>query len=343
MKNKKPSIRDIAKQLNISTSTISFVLNGKAKEMRISDQLAEKVLKYVEQVGYKPNQIAQSLRTGKSKNISLMVEDISNAFFSKVARLIEEAAHQKGYRIIYCSTENDVEKTRELIRMFRDWQIDGYIMTPPAGVEEDIQALIDDKFPVILFDRFFPDLQTNYVIIDNFNSTYNATNHLIGQGYSKIAFITIESEQVQMNDRLSGYKSALKNNNLRPYVAELEFKDPDDRNIARVVSFLKDNRDIDAVIFATNYISIWGLQAIKDTGFLLPSEIGIVSFDDHDIFPLFVPTVSAVAQPIEEISREVINMMLNQLENSSLANSNEELVLPAKLIIRESSRKKKLD
>lgn len=125
MRNKKPSIRDIAKHLNISTSTISFVLNGKAKEMRISDQLAERVLNFVNEVGYKPNQIAQSLRTGKSKNISLMVEDISNTVFSRVARLIEEAAHQKGYRIIYCSTENDADKTRELIRMFPTGEVFG--------------------------------------------------------------------------------------------------------------------------------------------------------------------------------------------------------------------------
>ncbi|PRY11659.1 LacI family transcriptional regulator [Pontibacter ummariensis] len=342
MKNKRPSIRDIAKQLNVSTTTVSFVLNGKAKEKRISEQLAEQVLKFVEEVGYKPNQIAQSLRTGKSRIISLMVEDISNAFFSKVARLIEEAAHQRGYKIIYCSTENSVDKTRELIRMFRDWQIDGYIITPPAGVEEDIQGLINDKHPVVLFDRFFPRLKTNYVIVDNFNSTYKAVNHLISQGYSRIAFVTLESEQVQMNDRLNGYKKALEDCLLPPLVKSLNFDKPAEENKKEITSFLVNNRQLDAIVFATNYISVWGLEAIRDITFMSPADVGIVSFDDHDVFPLFAPPVSAVAQPVEEISKEVINIMLKQLEDPEQMNTNKHVVLPAKLIIRESSLKKKL-
>jgi LacI family transcriptional regulator len=217
--SKKISIRDIGKELGISITTVSFILNGKAKEKRISEALTEKVLKFVEEVNFKPNMMAQGLRTGKSKIICLMVEDISNnLLFAQVARLIEEEAHSKGYRIIYCSTDNKTQKAAELIRLFRDRSIDGFIITPPEGIEEEIQALMDEDIPVVLIDRNLPELKCNYVGIENLNSTYEAINHLITNGFKNIGFLTIESEQMQMADRLGGYLKAVEDARLKSYV-----------------------------------------------------------------------------------------------------------------------------
>ncbi len=125
---KRLSIKDIAKELNISITTISFILNDKAKEMRINDQLIQRVNDFMKEKNYHPNQFAQSLRTGKTKMIALFVEDIADSFFASVARLIEESAYQKGYKIIYCSTEDSPEKTRELIQLFKSRNVDGYII-----------------------------------------------------------------------------------------------------------------------------------------------------------------------------------------------------------------------
>lgn len=151
---KKPSsITDIANALNISPTTISFILNGKARENRISAELIKKVEKYVAEVGYKPNSLARSLRTGKSNIIGLMVESISNPFFATIARRIEELAYKNGYMIIYSSTDNDTVKTKELIQMFRERHIDGYIISPPEGIEEDVKSLINAGRPVVFFDR----------------------------------------------------------------------------------------------------------------------------------------------------------------------------------------------
>mgnify|MGYP000403197892 CR=1 FL=1 len=141
---KKILIHDIAKHLDVSIATVSLVLNGKAKEKRISDALAERVLKYVAEVGYKPNQLAKSLRTGKTHVIGLMVEDIANAFFAKIAALIEKKALARGYRIIYCSTNNDVAQTRDLLAMFQERHVDGYALAVPPGVEAEVRALKPD-------------------------------------------------------------------------------------------------------------------------------------------------------------------------------------------------------
>ncbi|WP_242916439.1 LacI family DNA-binding transcriptional regulator [Pontibacter liquoris] len=334
---KKLSIRDIGKELGISITTVSFILNGKAKEKRISESLTKKVLDFVEQVGFKPNSIAQGLRTGKSGIIALMVEDISNGFFAQVARLIEEEAHKKGYRILYCSTENNAEKTHELIRMFRDRLIDGYIITPPEGVEEDIAELVADNFPVVLADRIIPTLKLNSVVIDNLNSTYNGTNHLISQGFRNIAFVTLRSDQVQMADRLRGYKKAIAAHGLKPFVKKLAFDDAPEKNIAAIAAFLKKHPEVDAVFFGTNYIGIWGLQAIKKLNLSIPADLGVVAFDDLDLFRLYSPPITAVSQPVAEISKQIIQLMLSALDKPAQHTKVQEVVLPATLRIRESS------
>jgi LacI family transcriptional regulator len=340
MRKKTLGISDIAKQLNVSITTVSFILNGKAKEKRISDKLANKVLKYVSKVDYTPNHLAKSLRTGRTNLIGLIVEDISNPFFANVARLIEENAYEKGFRIIYCSSDNDTDKTRELIKVFRDRQVDGYIITPSAGTEKDIQSLLAARSTVVLFDRHFPQLPTNYVVVDNAGSTYNAICHLIQQGYKNIAFITLKSDQTQMIDRLQGYKKAMKEFGLKPYIKKIPFHPASRNYIPNITSFLNEEASVDAVFFATNYLGISGLEAIKNIGKKIPSQIGVVAFDDHDLFRLYTPSITAVAQPIEEMSEQLINILLTSLDNNEENDEAKKITLPARLVVRDSSKRR---
>jgi len=339
---KKTSITDIAKQLNISITTVSFILNGKAEEKRISKTLSEKVLKLVEELNYKPNQLAKSLRTGKTNLIGLIVEDIANTFFANIARLIEEVAYEKGYRIIYCSTENDPNKTKELIGMFRERYVDGYIITPSAGITDDINQLIKDKLPFVLVDRYLPGIATNYVGIDNFGSSYNAARHLLSQGFQKIAFVTIESEQTQMQERLEGYEKAMLLNSKEKLIKKVLFTDKSDLMVEHIASFLLANEDIDAIIFATNYLGIAGLEAIKKLNLKIPNDIGVVAFDDHDLFRLFSPTITSIRQPVEEIAEHVLKLLLKNLDSTGKPKKLESIILSPTLIIRESSQQKAL-
>lgn len=338
---KKISITDIAQQLNVSITTVSFILNGKAEEKRISKALSEKVLKLVEELNYKPNQLAKSLRTGKTNLIGLIVEDIANTFFANIARLIEEVAYQKGYRIIYCSTENDTKKTKDLIGMFRERHVDGYIITPTIGIEEDINQLIKDKLPFILFDRYVPGVPTNYVGIDNFGSSYQAARHLLSQGFEKIAFVTLESEQTQMQERLEGYEKALALNNKTCLIEKVQFTETSDLMVAHISAFLRVNPDVDAVIFATNYLGIAGLEAIKKLNLKIPAQIGVIAFDDHDLFRLYSPSITSIRQPVADIAEHLLKILLKNLDNA-LPDKNakvESVVLSPSLIIRESSQR----
>lgn len=328
---KKILISDIAKDLGVSVTTVSFILNGKAKEKRISDGLTKRVLEHVQKVGYKPNELAKSLRTGKTKIIGLVIEDISNPFFANIARLIEAKAYSRGYRIIYCSTGNQPEKAIELIQLFRDRHVDGYIITPSEGVRDTIASLMSSQLPVVLFDRYIPGLDTSHVITDNVRGAYDATAHLAQQGHRRIAMVTLYSSQTQMRDRMVGYMRAIDTYQLQPYVKKVNLSDNEQTAVADFHSFLEDQQP-DAVFFATNYLAIAGLKALKQYRVPFPA---VVSYDDHTLFKLFTPTITAVSQPIEAIASEVINILLDQLDGKE--KGPKQVVLRSDLVVRESS------
>lgn len=337
---KKLSIKDIARELNISATAVSFIMNGKAKEKRISDDVVKKVEKFIAKTGYKPNSLARSLRTGKTHTIALMIENIANPFFANIARQIEEKAYKSGYKIIYSSSDNDSEKTKDLIQMYRERHVDGYIITPPENIKGEIQALIEAGLPVVLFDRFVPDIDCDSVVINNEQSTYDATMHLVNQGFKNIAFITLNSLQSQMQDRLNGYEKALTEKKLPTYVKELSYTNTTDSEelIRHISAYLKRKQELDAVIFGTNYIGVSGLKAIRNLGMHIPGDLAVISFDDHDVFQLNSPSITAIAQPIDKIAEKLITLLLGKLTAPAKPKPGRTIVLPAELVIRNSSK-----
>ncbi|MEO5683649.1 MAG: substrate-binding domain-containing protein [Chitinophagaceae bacterium] len=336
---KKASIHDIARQLKVSATTVSFILNGKAEEKRISSGLEKSVLEYVRSIGFQRNQIAQSLRTGKTKIIGMLVEDIADPFFSAIARIVEEQAYKEGYKIFNSSTENDMHKAKALIRVLRERQVDGYIIAPTNGIEADIQLLIEDNFPVVLFDRYFPGLATQNVVVDNTGGAYNAVNHLFENNCVHIALVTLESEQVQMQNRLNGYLRCINENQLTQYILRIPYNLTHEERAYLINSFLTAHPALDGILFATNYLAISGLEAIQQLSLSIPEDIAIVGFDDNTHFALFSPSISAVAQPIAAMSEKVIEKLMTRLSAEDKTTVRETIVLPTQLIVRQSSRR----
>jgi len=337
---KRTLIHDIAKHLEVSIATVSLVLNGKAKEHRISDALAARVLAYVEEVGYKPNQLAKSLRTGKTNVIGLLIEDIANPFFATVAGLIERHALARGYHILYCSTENDTAKAKDLLAMLQDRHIDGYIIAPPAGVEKEIETLLKHDIPTVLFDRYLPGLPTDYIVVDNEAGAYEAAAHLLGQGMTQVAFLTTESEQTQMAARLHGYTRAMQASGQPPLVQRIPLAFEGDREVSIVAihDFLAANPTCEAIIFANNSLTVYGLEAMARLGRRIPQDVAVVSFDDNDLFRLHSPPITAVAQPVEALAETLINVLLAGLATGQAAPpARQQVVLPLTLLVRGSS------
>jgi len=335
---KKLSIHDLAKQLNVSSATVSIVLNGKASAKRISPEMEKKILDHVEKSGYRPNRVAKSLRTGKSRIIAMLVEGISDPFFSNMARIVEQNASRLDYKIFYASTENDTRITKELISAFRETQVDGFIIAPPPGIETEIQSLIDDHLPVVLFDRYYPGLETHNVIVDNFDGSYQAMQHFFQHGYSKIGFVTLSSVQTQMRDRLNGYLQAMNERGLTPCVQKIDFalKQDHDKIVETIRLFLADHSALEAVLFATNYLAINGLEALSLLKRKIPNDMAVIGFDDNTHFALFAPSITAIAQPVREVAEQVVIQLMECLADNKKPTEKKTIVLPTKLIVRES-------
>ena len=333
---KRLSIKDIAQQANVSITTVSFIFNGKAKEKAISAAVIEKVEKIIKESGYKPNQIARSLRTGNTKIIGLIIEDISNPFFASIARLIEDKAYRKGYKIIYSSTENDPDKAKDLIEMLRSRNVDAYIIAPTMGITDTVKLLLNDHKPIIFFDRNLPDLEVPFVGVNHVEASSDAVKTFIADDKKNIAFVTVDLDVLQIEERLSGYRQALEESGQEyrdELVIKVPFNQPESETVDQIKSLL-GNKNIDAILFSTNYLAISGLKAVRELNIRIGEDLSIIAYDDRDIFSLHTPMISAIEQPLEEIAENVINLALNALGGKTKT-ENEQIILPAKLIMRQ--------
>ena len=328
------SIKDIALAAGVSITTVSFILNGKAKEKAISDSVTKKVEKIIKELGYKPNQLARSLRTGNSNIIGLIVEDISNPFFATIAKMIEYKAYKKGYKIIYSSTENEVEKAKDLINMFKSRKVDAYIISPIKGIEEDIQTLLNEHKTVVLFDRSLDGVEVDYVGVDHFKASAEATACLVANGRKNIAFVTINLAIKQITDRLDGYQEILEKNKRfnEKLIVKIPFNQAEEESVAQIKKLFTENK-VDAVLFATNYLAISGLMALKEMNKKINENFEVIAYDDHIAFKLLTPQISAVEQPLEEIADKIIDLVLSRLSTKE-KKPIQQVVFPAKLILR---------
>ncbi|HEX2532320.1 MAG TPA: LacI family DNA-binding transcriptional regulator [Chitinophagaceae bacterium] len=315
---KRVSIKDIARKAGVAPSTVSFVLNGKAKEMRISDELAEKVRALVKETGYQPNPNAVGLRTGKTRTLGLIVEDISNVFFAALAKTIEDEAYAQGYRIVYCSTENNDEKGRELIRMLWYQQVEGFLITPSTGMAAEVEALLEGGKPVVLMDRYFTDSTVPYVLVDNRAGISMGVEHLLARGYRKIALVTVDLDQVQMKSREEAYRTCMRREGLEETVLSLSYSIRPEAAVSEIGAFLRQHPDLDAVFFATNYLGVYGLESIKKEHRSIPGDLAVICFDEHDSFRLHTPEITIVRQPIQDIARTAVQLLMQLLDGKTL-------------------------
>lgn len=337
MVKKKISVKDIAKLTNTSITTVSFALNGKG---RISAEIRQKILDVAIKNGYEPNRMAVGLRTGQSKVIGLIVENINGPFFGTMAKVIEHEAEKAGYGVIYCSTNNNLQKGRKVIGMLSNQLVDGYIITPMKGLEKEIQRLILNEKPVVMVDSYFPGLDIPYISVDNYNSVFTAIQFLIDSGYKNIGFVTSDLDLIQLQERIKGYKDALKANGLKENkksVFSLPFDSERNEAVVAIKSFLKAQKKMDAVFFNTNYLGTLGLQSINELQLKVPAELAVMSFDDHELFELYPPGITSVRQPTYEIAKAAIDMLLSQLKTEKADISKIKLQIPSQLIKRGST------
>ena len=323
-----------------SPSTVSFVLNGKAKEMRISQIVADKITAAAKKAGYYPNQIAVSLRTGQTKILGLIVESIAGNFFASLARIIEDEAEAYGYKVVYCSTENDGNRGSELVRLLSQRQLDGYLITPAAGMEQDVQQVMAVK-PVVLIDSYFPGMEVPHVLVNSYTGVLEGMNHLLEQGYKKIAWVTVDLDLVQIEERNRGYADALKQHKIKlqgNWVLKLPYNGDKAASINSIAAFIQSCKGIDAIFFATNYLGVMGLEAISHLKLSIPGHLAMVCFDDHDIFRLYPGGITIIQQPIEAIAQSAIAVLMAGLgKRPAIPPEERKQHLQPRLVVRGST------
>jgi LacI family transcriptional regulator len=228
--------------------------------------------------------------------------------------------------------DNDETKARELIQLFYDRQVDGYIITPPEGLDDTLANLIKNNVPLVLFDRYIPQLETHYVVLDNFNGAFEATKHLLeNPNNKKVGFVSLYSNQTQMRDRLEGYMKAIDDFQQQAFIKKVKIDENEDSSIDQIHEFINAN-NLDAVLFATNYLAIDGLKAVKKFKMKLPH---MVAFDDHTLFKLYEPGISVVTQDTSAIANELIHTLLNEIKGKN--KELQKIVIPSELLVRGSS------
>lgn len=339
--NKKISLKDVARHVGVSTALVSYVINHKEKEARVGPEMVKKIRKAVLELNYQPNLIAKSLKSGKTNTIGLIVADISNPFFSNITRIIEDEARKEGYIVIIGSSDENAEKSQDLINVFFNRQVDAFIIAPAANTERQIIELQKQNIPVVLIDRYFPDTNTDSVRIDNFKAAYHAARHLAINGSRKIAMMTYDTNLPHFLNRKNGYKAALKDKGLRfksEWLKNISYQSIEKDVAVAMKDLLSPVLKIDAIFFATNTLAIEGLKVISQYGIKVPEDLAIISFDESDAFDFFYSPLSYVCQPMEEMGQKAVQLAIKKIKKNDKEYVT--VIVKEKLVLRKSCGKK---
>ncbi|MFP4366645.1 MAG: LacI family DNA-binding transcriptional regulator [bacterium] len=336
-RNKNVTIVDIANELGVSVAMVSMVLSGKGAQHRISAEASEKVFETARKLGYKTNQMARALRTGKSFIIGLLVADISNPFFSQIARLIENEAYKYDYQVMFASSDESLEKFQKLGDAFISRQVDGMIIVPVMDSQDVIAAWYSSGIPIISIDRYFTSLNIPYAVTDNYEASFQMLEYIIRKGYNKVAFIGLESNLSNFNDREEGYRACANFLKLSPEqfaIFRLDYFNWESEINDVVEKIVKESYDI--IFFGQNMLGIKGLKILNKLKVKIPEDIAIVSFDNPDVFEFNNPPVTCIEQPLEGLAKEALSCLLKVMDRK-FEEIQECIRHKGRIIIRESS------
>lgn len=339
MKNSNPTLKSIAQKLGVSVTTVSRVLNGKSSHYRISADTEKIILKAARELSYSPNQLARGLRLKRTNTIGYIIPDISNPFFSSIAKSVEKSARKYGYSIIMCDSEENTDIEKESLQLMINRKVDGLIISP-VGLEVSHLIFLKQKnIPIVLLDRYFPDLELPFVTSDNYQGAFEAVNLLIQSGHQKIACIQGLRNTSPNNDRVRGYKDAHLKNGI-PVDESMIVGDSfgEDNGYIETKLLLKKQNIPTAIFSISNLISLGAIRAIAEEGLKIPDDISMISFDDQPYSRFLSTPMTTVAQQSTQIGQIATKLLLDQIE--SKRNSDPQgIFLPTKLIVRDSIKR----
>jgi LacI family transcriptional regulator len=333
----KVDIRELAKELQLSPSTVS-------RSLRDSHEISEATKKRVKELAakwnYEPHPYASSLRKSNSKTIGVIVPEVANTFFSQVFNGIDEKAQDNNYHALIYLTHESYEKEVNIITHLQRGRVDGVIMSLSAKTRnfDHITALMDAGIPVVFFDRVAEDLPTTKVTTDDFDSGFKATEHLIRQGCKRIAHLTTTLYLSTTKHRKEGYLAACKKYNL-PIEDSLILECNEEDANTKLAELLISDQKPDGIFTAVERLSLKPYETCKAMGIQIPRQLKLVGFSNMDAASILSPSLTTITQPAFEIGKEVAGILLNGLEKKKRKIANNTVIVPSKIIVRESSMK----
>ncbi|MDQ0594422.1 LacI family transcriptional regulator [Chryseobacterium ginsenosidimutans] len=310
---KRASIKDIARIAEVSVATVSYVLNKK-EGSRISETTKKRIFEVAKSINYTPNKIAKSLKMSKSKLVGLIVADISNDFYSNIARSIEDEAMKLGYTLLIGSCDETPEKFRKLTELFSEQQVDGMIIAPVVDSDEAINKLIDEEYPIVTIDRYLKNVSLPGVMINNSEISEYICDHLVKKHFDEIIYVGYDTKLPHLLDRQDGFEKRIAKSEASSKIILIGI-----HNITEEVhAKLKENLDLSkktAIYFSSNKLGIAGLRYLIDNNITVPQDVSLVAFDETEAYYLFPTEVSFVQQPLIDMAKESVKLLDSQINN----------------------------
>ena len=336
---KKVTIRDVAREAGVSVTLVSFVMNAKmGKDGRldcpVNPNTAARVLEVAKRLGYRRNNAAASLRSGKSRSLAVIVSDIASPFFAEICRNLEAIAYKDGYTVIFASSEESPEKLAHLIETMVGYNVEGLIVAPCLGGEKALERATGVGIPTVLIDRDIPGDEFGRVLLDNYDSGVMATKYLFHQGFGKIEMISYKLGVTSLIDREAGYSAAMEDAGLKDEILLHRIEYDADSAKKGVIEIFRDalKRGTEAFILPTKKLAMYSFNALNVLGLNLPKDFSFVCFDESDIYDLKKPVIPHVVQPVSEIAERSFALLQRMIEGSITAEE-KTVILKARLIL----------
>jgi LacI family transcriptional regulator len=336
------TIKDIAKALNLSTSTVSRALNG---SYEIGPETKKLVLEYAEKINYRPNPIALSLKDQKSHSIGVVVCEVANNYFSQAINGIESIAYNRGYHVIITQTHESFDRESANVQHLLSRHVDGLLVSLSAETTDvaHYKYLHEKGFPIVFFDRVAADINTHKVIANNFKGAYEATELLINTGFTKIAHLTNSNNLLISRDRFNGFKAALDKHNISFNYAWLKYCNHGGMIQEEVEQAVKDLLNLDdrpeAIFITSDRLTTCCMSTLKNHGVKVPDGIAIVGFTNSDVAGLFDPPLTVVRQPAFQMGQMATEMLIQTIESKRPIEDYITREVETELIVRCSSKK----
>jgi len=326
-------MRDVAERAGVSITTVSHVIN---ETRPVSDELRQRVLAAMQELGYQPNLLARGLRRGETRTIGMIVPDSANPFFAELARGIEDTVFEQGYNVILCNSDGDLDKELLYANVLAEKRVDGILFVAAGVSTEHIQTLQEQRMPVVVVDREVPDAFVDSVLTDNARGGWLATRHLLDLGHRRIGCIAGPSDVTPSAERITGYRQALDEGGVlvdEALILKGDFQYESGYQAARQLLSIDDS--LTAIFACNDLMAIGAISAAVEVGQQVPADLSVVGFDDVRLASFANPALTTVAQPKYEMGVVAATMLLERMHDLGIPPRRR--VLDTKLLIRQST------